>query len=278
MSYLVTGATGAIGKILVERLAQNTRTLSRHRGNFSSGIESVEGDLTSPHPDPAWFEGVESIFLFPAQGDLTPFLRQAIRSGVRRLVVLSSLAASLEFERDRHSPSARHHLAVEQAAKNTGLSVSVLRPGSFANNLRQWAPSIQAHKAVFGPYPDSVQAPIHEADIADCAAVLLTQPRWDGGVYALTGPQALTRREQLAAIGAALGTELIFHETTPEQFRGSVSAFLPEPIIAMLLEYWSDTELVPETVKAGVTELTGRPGRTLASWALDHKADFTALR
>jgi uncharacterized protein YbjT (DUF2867 family) len=275
MPYLITGATGTVGRRLVQSLAgQSVRALSRRGGEFSPDVETVRGDLTSAHPDPMWFDGVESLFLFPAEGDLKPFLKQAVRSGVRRLVVLSSLAASLEFERDRHSPSAKHHLAVEKAALETGLAVSVLRPGSFANNLRQWAPTIRGQKAVFGPYPESVQTPIHEADIADCAAVLLTQSKWDGGVYPLTGPEALTRRGQLAVIGSALGLELTFRETTPDQFRGAVSAFLPEPIIAMLLEYWSDTERLPEAVKPGVRQLTGGAGRTLATWAHDHAADF----
>jgi hypothetical protein len=43
----------------------------------------------------------------------------------------------------------------------------------------------------------------------------------------------------------------------------------------MLLDYWHDTLTVPD-VPRPATVVTGRPGRTLAEWAADHRADFEA--
>ena len=77
----------------------------------------------------------------------------------------------------------------------------------------------------------------------------------------------------MAAIGAGIGRELELVEISPEEFRAEVSAFLPEPIIAMLLDHWRDTLTEPDPVWSG-ERLTGRPGRTLQQWAADHRADF----
>ncbi|MEV4300402.1 hypothetical protein [Microbispora rosea] len=91
----------------------------------------------------------------------------------------------------------------------------------------------------------------------------------------LTGPQALTRSEQVAIIGEALGREIPLVEITPEEFRAETAQFIPGPVMKMLLDYWHDTLTVPD-VPRPVTMVTGRPGRTLAEWAADHRADFEA--
>lgn len=278
MTILVTGATGAIGRLVVDRLvAQGHRvhTLSRKPAASAQGVTAFAGDLTGSQFDPALWRDIEALFLFPAWGGpIDAFLAQAKAAGVEHAVVLSSLAAAQEFARDANSSTALHHLSIEAAVLRSGLKSTVLRPGSFANNLRQWAPTIRSQKAVFGPYPESAQALIHEADIADCAAAALTESRFRGRTYALTGPEALTQREQLNRIGAVLGQELTYHQITPDQFRASVAPFMPESVVHMLLDYWSDTERVPDAVRGGVTELTGRPARPLAEWARDHVADF----
>jgi uncharacterized protein YbjT (DUF2867 family) len=129
---------------------------------------------------------------------------------------------------------------------------------------------------VRAPYIHSAQAPIHEADIADAAAAVLLQDGHTAQIYALSGPQSLTRVQQVAAIGAGIGRDIDLVEISPDEFRSDVAQFIPKDIIAMLLDYWSDTVAEPERVRTGVRDLTGRPGRTLEQWARDHRADFTA--
>jgi uncharacterized protein YbjT (DUF2867 family) len=82
-------------------------------------------------------------------------------------------------------------------------------------------PFRRSHEGVRGPYPTSPQAPIHEAEVA--AAAVLTQPGHENQIYAITGPEALTRVEQLEAIGAALGRELNFTEQTPDEFTAEMA-------------------------------------------------------
>ena len=281
MTILVTGATGAVGRHLVAGLVaggERVRALSRSpQAGLPEGVEVVAADLADPSTiRPELFDGVEKVFLFPVEQGVDEFVAAAVASGIRRFVVLSSLAAAGEFPRDIGSASYTHHLAVEQAVTSRTGDWTILRPGTFANNLLSWAWTIKSGAPIRAPYVNSAQAPIHEADVADAAAAVLTQDGHSGKIYPLTGPQALTRVEQVAAISAAIGRDIELVEITPDEFRAEVAQFVPEPIIAMLLDYWSDTLTEPDRVRPGVAELTGRPGRTLEQWARDHRTDFGA--
>ncbi len=280
MAYLITGATGAIGRLLVNQLVSrgaDVVALSRKpdQANLPAAVKVVQGDLTQREFPKEMFVGVKSIFLFPVFGDLLPFLGSAKAAGVEHIVVLSSLAAAAEFPRDLNSPSYRHHRGIEQAVEASGMQYTFLRPGAFANNLRFWANTIKNSRTVYGPYPQSAQALIHEADVADVAAsVLSAVDQHRGKMYRLTGPQSLTQAEQLMTIAAAIGQDLSYQQISPEQFTQSMNQFMPADIIKMMLDYWRDTVDQPDVVHPDLEQITGRPARTLAQWAADHASEF----
>jgi uncharacterized protein YbjT (DUF2867 family) len=278
MRYLITGATGSVGKSLVSQLLEagkDVRIVTRDAHKAPTGVDVIEGDFTKGNLPPNAFADVRKVFLFPAQGGVEGFLQQAKQAKIEQLVVLSSLAAAMEYERDESSPSAMHHLAVEKAVAASGIPATILRPGTFANNLLFWAGSIQVGDAVYGPYAHSAQAPIHEVDIAAAAKAALTQEGHEGKTYPMTGPQALTRVEQLDIIGAAIGRKLRFVEISHEAFAQEMAKYMPQPIIKMLLDYWADTVASPDVVLPTVKQLTGRAARTLAEWAKDHASAFS---
>ena len=280
MTMLITGATGAVGRHLIVALAdsgEDVRALTRdpRKAGLPSGVEVVAGDMTDPATlGDGVFGGVDRVFVFPSDG-VDPFDEAAVAAGVDRFVVLSSLAAAEEFPRDHGSASQVHHAAVEAAVTTRTDRWTILRPGTFANNLLSWSHAISAGYPIRAPYLQSAQAPIHEADVADAAAAALLSDEWVGQAIAITGPEALTRADQVGAIEAAIERPIALVEITPEEFRAETSAFIPDPIITMLLDYWSDTLTTPDRVRPA-TALTGRPGRTLAEWARDHKAEFAA--
>lgn len=279
MPYLITGATGAVGTQVVSQLRASgaaVRIVTRDPRKAPAGVEVAPGDFTAGDLPAAAFDGVTRVFLFPAQGGVRAFLELARRHGVERLVVLSSLAAAMEYERDRDSWSALHHRAVEDDVAASGIPATILRPGTFANNLLFWAPAIRTGDTVHEPYGQSAQTPIHEADIAAVAVAALTQDGHQGKTYPITGPQVLTRVAQLETIGAAIGRRLRHQEVPPEAFAQELSRYMPPLIVNMLLRYWSDTVKEPDVVFPTVEQVTGRPARTLAEWAKDHAADFAA--
>jgi uncharacterized protein YbjT (DUF2867 family) len=193
---------------------------------------------------------------------------------IDQLVLLSSLSTAEEHARDHGSVSNVHHRAIEEAVAATGIPTAVLRPGDLANNLLFWAWSIKRSSTVHGPYASSAQAPMHEADVAAVAATALTTDGHAGKVYPMTGPQALTRAQQLATIGAAIGRQLTFQEIPAAQFAEQMSQYMPAEVIEMLVDYWSDTVAEPDVVLTTVESVTGRPARALTRWAADHADDF----
>jgi uncharacterized protein YbjT (DUF2867 family) len=279
MPYLITGAAGFIGRQIVDQLlaaGAAVHALSRRpdQASFPPEVNVFGGDLTSGDIQTGAFAAVKSIFLFPADGDIRPFLDKARVAGVEHVVALSSLAAAGEHQRDLHSTSYRHHRAIEQAVAASGMEYTFLRPGSFANNLRFWSHTIKTANTVYGPYPESAQSLIHEADFAAVAVAALTTDWHTGATYALSGPECLTQAEQLNTISRAIGRELTYRAISPEQFKQSMRQFMPEDIISMLLTYWAETVDQPDIVRPTVEQITGKPAHTLAQWATDHIADF----
>lgn len=275
-TVLVSGATGRIGRLLVAELVSAghpVRALTREpaRAGLPPEVEVVAGDFA--HLPQRLFDGAGAVFVFPAVG-AGEFAREAAAAGVERLVLLSSLAAAMEHDRDRGSASALHHGAIEEQVRSTGTAWTILRPGTFATNLLTWAQPIRFTGGVRGPYPTSRQAPIHEADIAAAAAAALTQPGHERRTYPMSGPESLTRVEQLDAIGAAIGRDLIFTEQTPDQFAAEMAQYGVDPaIVQLLIAHWHDTVDHPD-VPRPPEDLIGRPARTLAEWARDHADDF----
>lgn len=124
------------------------------------------------------------------------------------------------------------------------------------------------------PYGDAQTAPIHEADIAAVATASLLGDGHHARRYLLTGPESLTYRDQVALIAHALGRQISFHETPPEQARQRMIRDMPEPVADTILQRWAAAVGRAATVEPTVEHVTGRPPRTFARWAADHVDDF----
>jgi uncharacterized protein YbjT (DUF2867 family) len=263
---LVTGATGTVGRHVVDQLADNgmaVRAVTRRpaTAGLPSRVEVVAGDLDQPPPE--LFEDVDRLYL-TALGDTERIVDLAKQAGVRRIVVLSSFRAD-DF-----------HRAVEVAAMASGLEWTVLRPGMFAANLLDWAEQIGADRVVREPHASARQNPVHEKDIAAVAAAALLTDDLVGSILPLTGPAALTKPEQVAAIGAAIGRDLRFEELSPHEWR--TRSALPPFVLDLLLDIWSHAVDEPDPVLHTVSEVVGRPALTLAEWAADNAAAFGGAR
>lgn len=295
MAILVAGATGNVGRQVVGRLVaagQSVRALTRRPGAAAlpPEVRVYEGDLTRPETLPPALEGVRTMLLFPVGEAVDEVVALAVRAGVRRIVVLSSAAVTAGHDTE-------YHLPVEQAVERSGLEWTHVRPGEFAVNSRYlWAPSIQAERRVVDADLDTPATPVHEADIADVAAAALMDDRHAGKAYDLAGPEALTRRDQIAAIAAALGEPLRVDEVEPAEARefyraqGGWAAENADFLFGFEDYSGASTDPVggeqqdgeaaeqtwqePDIAWLTCTDITGGPARTYAEWARDHVADF----
>ncbi|MEU8894740.1 NAD(P)H-binding protein [Nocardia sp. NPDC048505] len=278
MTTVVIGASGNVGRQVAAGLnavAAQVRLTSRdpRTAALPPGAETVAADLDRPGTLPAALDGAHSVFVYARPDGLDGFVAAAEAAGVRHVVLVSSLAA-LEPEPERN-PIAWTHFRCESALRDSALAWTFLRPGMFATNLVWWwQRSIREQGRVHLPYPEARIAAVHEKDLAALAVTALTVPGHERTAYTVTGPGAITMREQVGHIAAAIGREIRVVESSIEQARAELERTVPPAVAAAILAGWKTSTEVAPPVSHTVEEVTGRPAQTFAEWARDHAADF----
>lgn len=276
MTILVTGATGNVGRLVVDELLARgvpVRALTKDpdQARLPEGAEVVVGSLARPATLPAALEGIEQVYLAPMARTVTQFCERAADAGVRRVVALSGSSVG----DDAPGSSGPEFAAVEAAVRRAGFEWTFLRPGVFMMNSLGWADSVRTRGEIRSAYAKAAQTPIDLSDIAAVAAHVLTTSGHGGRTYVLSGPESLTLAEMAATIAAVLGRDVPFVELTREQqYTEWVEAGLPAAIAGWLLDGFAEAQAHPQ-VPTGVTEdLLGRRGVTYAEWAAAHAGAF----
>ena len=274
---LVTGATGNIGRALLRELqaasAAPVRGLTRDAGraSFAEGIEAVDGDLAQADSLKSALEGARSLFLLSGMGGEAEVLAAARQAGVEHVVLVSSITVQTH----PHLPAAGENLAVERLLKDSGMAWTILRPTQFASNTLWWAQSIRDQDVVRAPYADIGLPTIHPADIAAVARAALTEPGHQGRTYALTGPERITVRRQVAAIAAALGRGVALIEINREEAHRQMASFMGDETADAVLDLMGgdvNDELLK--VRDTVLRVTGSAARSFQQWASENGAAF----
>ncbi|MEV6278519.1 NAD(P)H-binding protein [Nocardia sp. NPDC051832] len=273
---LVTGATGNIGRALLQELVASgagpLRALTRDAGgSFPAGVETAAADLADLAALRRALTGVRSMFLVSGLGADAEIIDTARRAGVEHVVLVSSITVQTH----PHPPPAAEKSAVEKELQASGMDWTILRPTQFASNALLWAEAIRADRTVRAAYADVGLPTIHPADIAAVARVALTEPGHRGRTYALTGPERITPREQVAAIAAALHRDIEFTEISRAAARVELLPFFGEASVDAVLDV-TGGDLNPELlrVRDAVARHTGSPARTFHRWAQENAAAF----
>jgi uncharacterized protein YbjT (DUF2867 family) len=278
---LVTGATGTIGREVVAQLltaGQKVRAMTRDpsKVKLNDGVEVVQGDFNAPDTLANAVSGVERVFSLtfgPQTGVHEKHLAQAAKaSGVRHIVKLSALGGDDETRNNIR----KWHDEGEQAIRETGIALTVLRPTGFMSNALHWRPSIRAQRKVFSNYGDGKLPSVHPRDIAAVAVRALTSDGHEGKVYPLTGPEALSISDQVKILADEIGRPLEYVPISDEAARkGMEHAGMPSFLIDALLPFAA-------FIRSGkgarifhtVEEVTGRPPLRFGDWAKENAAAF----
>ncbi|MGH7762981.1 MAG: SDR family oxidoreductase, partial [Candidatus Dormibacteraceae bacterium] len=210
---LVTGATGRVGRVVVDRLIDAgvpVRALT-HRSEAAAmlpaDVEIVTGDLTMPESLDAGLRGVSAVFLvWTAPPTSAAAVIERVETYARRVVFLSAPYRTPHPFFQQPNPMATLYADIERLIAAAGLESTIIRPGMFASNaLLWWASAIRADGGVRWPYGAAETAPVDERDVAAVAARTLYQDGHAGGDYVLTGPESLSQAQQVSIIGDVVG-------------------------------------------------------------------------
>ncbi|RJQ82295.1 NAD-dependent epimerase/dehydratase family protein [Pseudonocardiaceae bacterium YIM PH 21723] len=269
MTILVTGATGTIGRRVVQLLAglgEPVRAITRRpeTAGLPDGVDVRRGDLAEAAGLAEAFAGVDRLYLYP-DGDTAGLLDLAERAGVRKVVTLSSFAAGQPL-----NTAGRLHRRTEEAVEAAGLPWTHLRPGKFAGNLLDWAADIRADGVAREPYPGVRREPVHPMDIADLAVAALTEDGHEGKALPLTGPQSFSKPEMAAVIGQVIGRDVRFEEISEQEFRDRRPGRYFDAQMTAILRMWLEGAADPTAFVYDAPRGT----RTLAQWVTENAEAF----
>jgi len=259
MTILVTGATGNIGRRIVDHLitmgANDIRALTKDpaKANLPDGVSTIVGYLGDTTSLPAALDGVERMYLAPLPQTLDTTIDLVTKAGVQYVVALSG-----------GGPWQVHTDAINAS----GLINTQLGPGEFLENFGIWSGQIKTNRTVREPYPDVVQAPVSMDDIARVAAALLVKPEAAhyGQSYELTGPEALTRAQIAEQIGMGIGVDVGFEQCPRAEAEEALRPAMGE-YAGWYLDLMAEGADTPQIANNLVAELTGTPAESVAQWA-----------
>jgi len=273
MRILITGATGTIGRNVVEQLREfdptaELRALTRNpEADLPDGVELAVGDLADPETLTEAFKDVDAVHFINFAGeqygalpDPAAVVARAEQAGVRRCTVLAGVA---------NGP-------FENLLEASAIETTYLHPVEFMSNaLMWWAAPIKAEGAIREPFGDRLSAMVHPADIGAVTAKVLLDGGYDEQSLLITGPEVLTMQEKVRVLAEAIGRDIEFVELTVEEahakWRGEG---MDEGLIAFLTMALGNTPDEGKTVVNTVAEVTGRGARTFAEWAAEHAESF----
>jgi len=276
MTILVTGATGTIGRQVVQQLVQrgaSVRALVRDpaKADFAPGVEVVQGDLLDPDTLRGAFTGVSAFFLLNA---VTPdeftqaliALNVARQAGVERVVYLSVIHSD-------HYVNVPHFAAkfgVERMIEQMGFSATILRPAYFMNNELTIKDAVQA----YGVYPMPIGARglamVDPRDIGEVAAIALIHRAHASRPMPLerinlVGPDTLTGGDAAAIWSSVLGRPIAYGGDDTADFEQNLRNFMPGWMaydMRLMAERFISDGMVPESGDvARLTAMLGRPLR-----------------
>lgn len=274
---LVTGAGGALGRLvmaeLIARGATELRAGSRRPEALEiTGATPLRVDFDDAASLEAAFAGIERLLIIStdaidAAGTRARQHRAAVeaarRAGVGHVVYTSMPAPTA----DHPIFFAADHLATEEAIKASGMGYTILRNNWYFENLALSVPGALAHGAQLTAAGAGRIAHGARADFAAAAAgALLGETQ--SATYDLSGPEAQSVEDQIAAINAALGSAIAVVPMADAALEATLrDAGVPGPLAALLVGAdRAAREGRMDKVTDHVERLSGRKPQSLAQW------------
>ena len=273
MTLAVTGATGQLGRLVVENLkhiapSQDVLALVRSPEKAADlGIPAKAFDYDAPEGLASALDGVDTLLLISGSeiGKRTAqhiaVIDAAKAAGVGHIVYTSLLHADTST-----IGLAGEHVATEAALEASGIPHTLLRNGWYTENYMMGLPAAIEHKAMIGAAGEGRIASATRADFAEAAAKVLATPELQGKTYELAGDDSYTLSELAAAVSSQIGEEIPYINMPEAEFAGALEqAGMPADFASFLAH--CDVEASKGVLFDGnrqLSQLIGRPTTPLA--------------
>lgn len=273
MKIGITGATGQLGQLVLEKLKEKissdeivalVRTPEKAAG---LGVEAREFDYTKPEILVGSLAGIDRLLLISAS-ELGKRVEQhgnvieaAKAAGVKSIVYTSLLHA------DTSSLNlAGEHLATEAALKESGIPYTILRNGWYTENYTGSIAGALAGGAFAGSAGDGKISSAARVDYAEAAAVVLAGQGHEGKVYELSGDEAYTLTDLAAEISRQTGKDIPYMNLPEEKYAEALKGFGLPDFFADAIAGWDTGASKGDLYDDGdqLSKLIGRPTTSLA--------------
>ncbi|MBY5648448.1 NmrA/HSCARG family protein [Rhizobium leguminosarum] len=287
MTILVTGATGNVGRQVVEHLVKrgaDVRALVRDpsKAEFPAGVSVVQGEFLDVDSLRNAMSGVSTLFLLSAvvPDEFTQALialNVARSAGIERIVYLSVIHADVYV----NVPHFAGKFGVERMIEQMGFKATILRPAYFIQNDLMVKDVITGYGAYPMPVGAKGLAMIDVRDIAEIAALELLRREQAAEPLALdrinlVGPETLTGADIAAIWSDALARPIAYGGDNTEGFEQNLKQFMPAWMaydMRLMGERFLTDGMLPETGDVErLTKLLGRPLRSYRTFASETAA------
>ncbi|GGX35330.1 SDR family oxidoreductase [Streptomyces chartreusis] len=270
MSIVVTGATGHLGRHVVEQLLEKVpadqvtavvRTPEKAADLAERGVKLAVADYSAPETFDGLFAAGDKVLLISGSevgndrvGQHKAVIDAAKAAGVALLAYTSapgSLTAAL----------ADDHRGTETALLESGLPYTLLRNGWYHENYTENLAPVLEHSAVTHAASTGRVSSASRADYAAAAVAVLTGEGHENQTYELGGDVAWSFAEYAAELSRQTGKEIAENPVSVEVFTGILAgAGLPEPVAAIIAGVDASVEKGELVVDSGdLSRLAGRP-------------------
>ncbi len=278
MTILVTGATGNVGRNVVDQLVKrgaDVRALVRDpsKADFPAGVGVVKGDLLDVDSLRQAFSGVSSLFLLNAvvPDEFTQALialNLAREAGIERIVYLSVIHSDVYV----NVPHFAGKFGVERMIEAMGMNATILRPAYYIDN----EVTIKDVVTGYGIYPMPIGtkglAMVDARDVGEVAAIELLRREQSRTPLPtnrinLVGPDTLTGPAVAAIWSEVLGREIAYPGEDFAGFEQNLRQAMPSWMaldMRVMAERFVTDGMVPED--GDVERLTTMLGRPLRSY------------